>query len=117
MKYVRNLSEQIKANFKERLKNYDWTSIMLELNLERAFSSFSSLLEIIFEEIFPFKKSKPNRNKSPIKPLIYSSLAEFQESERKANKEKKNMNPTLINIAYNAVYRSSKKSQMYIFSR
>ena len=47
-------AKQNKANFKERLKNYDWTSIMLELNPERANSRLSLLiLENNFEETVP----------------------------------------------------------------
>ena len=60
--YARHFSEQNKSSFKNKLLNHDWTSIMLELNPETAFSSFSSILEEHYEDSFPVKKTKPNKN-------------------------------------------------------
>ena len=110
-----------KLILKERLNNYDWTSKKLELNPERTFSSFSSILENIFEESFPFKKSKPNKKKSPIKPWFTPAMLNSTNQIEKLTK-KINMNPILINIAnfkaYNAVNRSLvKKAKCNIFSR
>ena len=106
--YVRHLSEQNKSSYKDKLRNYDWTSIMYEMNPEKAFSSFSLILDNIYEQSFPLKRFTPNKNKFPVNPWFTSALLNSRKEKEKLAK-KKNTDPSLQNIsnfkAYNTIYR------------
>ena len=119
---IRNTSIENKAKFKENLLLNDWTHVMINEDPSTAFSEFSTILNNIYEESFPFIKYKPNKNKNSINPWFTSALLVSRKQKEKLFK-KKILNPTTNNIEafrkYNSVYRTTikKAKTSYFYSK